>query len=142
MSSREEHKSTLKGIDTMNTTKKLTKKDYFKTLRTYVESLGDAKIGNLPADDVLAFIDHEVELLAKKSGGEKKPTAKQTENDGIKQTILDGMAENRLYTVTEIQKEICPDLSNQRVSALMRQLKDENMVVRTEDKRKAYFSLA
>ena len=141
MSSREEQKN-LKEVDTMSTTKKLTKKDYFSTLRTYVESLGDAKIGDLPADDVLAFIDHEVELLAKKSGGEKKPTAKQTENDGIKQTIIDGMAQNRLYTITEVQKEICPDLSNQRVSALMRQLKDENKVVRTEDKRKAYFSLA
>ena len=141
MSSREEQKN-LKEVDTMSTTKKLTKKDYFSTLRTYVESLGDAKIGDLPADDVLAFIDHEVELLAKKSGGEKKPTAKQTENDGIKQTIIDGMAENRLYTITEVQKEICPDLSNQRVSALMRQLKDEGKVVRTEDKRKAYFSLA
>lgn len=142
MSSRGEHKSTLKGIDTMTTTKKLTKKDYFSTLRTHIESLGDAKIGNLPADDVLAFIDHEVELLAKKSGGEKKPTAKQTENDGIKQTILSGMAKNRVYTITEVQKEICPELSNQRVSALMRQLKDEEKVIRTEDKRKAYFSLA
>ena len=126
----------------MTTTKKLTKKDYFSTLRTHIESLGDAKIGNLPADDVLAFIDHEVELLAKKSGGEKKPTAKQTENDGIKQTILSGMAKNRVYTITEVQKEICPELSNQRVSALMRQLKDEEKVIRTEDKRKAYFSLA
>ena len=125
----------------MSTTKKLTKKDYFSTLRTYVENLGDAKIGDLPADDVLAFIDHEVELLAKKSGGEKKPTAKQAENDGIKQAILNGMAKNRLYTITEVQKEICPALSNQRVSALMRQLKDEEKVVRIEDKRKAYFSL-
>ncbi len=128
----------------MNTTKKLTKKDYFSTLRTYVENLGDAKIGNLSADDVLAFIDHEVELLAKKSGGEKKPTAQQTANEGIKTAIAEGMTENRLYTVTEIQKEIpeCAELSNQRVSALLRQMKDEGVVVRTEDKRKAYFSLA
>jgi predicted transcriptional regulator len=54
------------------------------------------------------------------------------------------MEANRLYTVTEIQKSVaeCADLSNQRVSALLRQLKDEGAVVRTEDKRKAYFSKA
>lgn len=128
----------------MSTTKKLTKKDYFSTLRTYVESLGDVKIGNLPADDVLAFIDHEVDLLTKKSGGEKKPTAQQTANEGIKTAIAEGMTENRLYTVTEIQKEIpeCAELSNQRVSALLRQMITDGIIVRTEDKRKAYFSLA
>lgn len=32
------------------------------------------------------------------------------------------------------------DLSNQRVSALVRQLKDSGLVERTEEKRKAYFS--
>ena len=134
----------MKGIDTMNTTKKLTKKDYFKTLRTYIENLGDAKIGDLSTDEVIAFIDHEVDLLTKKSGGEKKPTAQQTANEGIKTAIAEGMTENRLYTVTEIQKEVpeCAELSNQRVSALLRQMIADGVIVRTEDKRKAYFSLA
>ena len=51
---------------------------------------------------------------------------------------------NQLYTVTDIQKTIpgCAEMSNQRVSALLRQMKDEGIVTRTEDKRKAYFSLA
>ena len=54
------------------------------------------------------------------------------------------MTPNRLYTVTEIQKEIaeCAELSNQRVSALLRQMKEDGIVTRTEDKRKAYFSIA
>ena len=124
----------LKGIDTMSTTKK----DYFAILRaSYPETASNYA-------EVIAFIDHEVDLLTKKSGGEKKPTAQQTANESIKTAIIEGMTKNRLYTVTEIQKEIseCAELSNQRVSALLRQLKDENKVVRTEDKRKAYFSLA
>ena len=97
----------------------------------------------LTADEV-KFIDHELELLAKKNSAEKKPTAQQTANDGVKQAILEGMEVNRLYTVTEIMKEIpaCSELSNQRVSALLRQLKDDGKVIRTEDKRKAYFQLA
>ena len=98
---------------------------------------------NLSADEV-AFIDHELELLAKKNSAEKKPTAQQVANDGIKTAIAEGMTPNRLYTVTEIQKEIpeCAELSNQKVSALIRQLKDAGLVVKTEDKRKSYFSLA
>ena len=36
-----------------------------------------------------------------------------------------------------------PDtMTNQRMSALVRQMKDEGLLVRTEDKRKAFFSIA
>ena len=122
-----------KGIDTMANTKKMTKAQMFAQIKAN---------HNLSADEI-AFIDHELELLAKKNSAEKKPTAQQTANEGIKTAIAEGMEPNRLYTVTEIQKEIpeCAELSNQRVSALLRQMKDDGIVVRTEDKRKAYFSL-
>jgi hypothetical protein len=90
---------------------------------------------------LVEFIDHELELLAKKNSADKKPTAQQTVNDGIKAEILEGMAEGKLYTITDLIKEIpaCADLTNQRVSALVRQLKDEGSVERVEEKRKAYF---
>jgi predicted Rossmann fold nucleotide-binding protein DprA/Smf involved in DNA uptake len=90
---------------------------------------------------LVEFIDHELELLAKKNSADKKPTAQQTANDGIKAEILEGMAEGKLYTITDLIKEIpaCADLTNQRVSALVRQLKDEGSVERVEEKRKAYF---
>lgn len=116
--------------------KKITKRERFESL---------LKIPAVSADPgMVEFINHELELLARKNSADKKPTAAQVANEGIKQAILDGMEDNRLYTVTEIQKEIpaCSDLSNQRVSALLRQLKDDNLVIRTEDKRKAYFSKA
>ena len=116
--------------------KKMTKRDYFNQLLT----IADVKAN----EDLVAFIEHELELLAKKNSSEKKPTAVQVANEGIKEAILEGMEVNRLYTITELQKNIsaCADLSNQRISALVRQLKDEGKVVRTEDNRKAYFSLA
>lgn len=90
---------------------------------------------------LVEFIDHELELLAKKNSADKKPTAQQTANDGIKAEILEGMAKGKLYTITDLIKEIpaCADLTNQRVSALVRQLKDEGSVERVEEKRKAYF---
>ena len=122
-----------KGIDTMANTKKMTKRDYFTAI-----------LSKYPLTDAeKAFVEHELELLEKKNSAEKKPTAQQVANDGIKTAILAGMKPNRLYTITEIQKEIpeCAELSNQRVSALIRQMVG-NEIVRTEDKRKAYFSLA
>ena len=117
----------------MATTKKMTKRDYFNAI-----------LSKYPLTDAEKdFVKHELELLEKKNSSEKKPTAQQVANDGIKTAIAEGMSPNRLYPVTEIQKEIpeCAELSNQRVSALLRQMKDDGIVTRTEDKRKAYFSI-
>ena len=126
----------------MTNTKKMTKKDYFATIRSYIETTGLTKLGEVPADEVLAFIDHEVELLSKKNSAEKKPTAVQVANEGIKQAIVNGMEPDKLYTITDIIKSVpeCADLTNQRVSALVRQLMPE-YIERVEEKRKAYFRL-
>ena len=117
----------------MTTSKKLTKRDHFNALL----NLSEVKSNPTLVD----FIEHELELLAKKNSAEKKPTAVQVANEGIKDAIYDAMQENRLYTITEIIKEIaeCADLTNQRVSALIRQMKDDGKVERIEEKRKAYF---
>jgi predicted transcriptional regulator len=119
-----------------NTTKKLTKKDNFAHLLTLAEVKANPTL--------VDFINHEIELLDKKNSAEKKPTAQQTANDSIKADILDFMADGGKYTITDLIKSVpsCADLTNQRVSALIRQLKDDGKVVRIEDKRKAYFSLA
>ena len=54
------------------------------------------------------------------------------------------MQKGRLYTVTELIKEVdeCADLTNQKVSSLLRQLISENKVVKSIDKRKSYFQIA
>ena len=104
-----------------------------------------ADLPAVKADPMLTeFIAHEMELLSKKNASDKKPTAQQVANEGIKTAILNGMESGKAYTITEILKSIpdCADLTNQRVSALVRQMKDEGLLVRTEDKRKAYFSKA
>ena len=87
------------------------------------------------------FIDHELELLAKKSAN-KKPTKTQEENEGLKVEILNVLT-NEGATVTEVQSksEVLGGLSNQRVSALLRQLIADGKVIKTVDKKKSYFSL-
>ena len=100
-------------------------------------------ISEVKSNPILSeFIAHELELLAKKNASEKKPTAVQVANEGLKQTIMDVLNENGgLMTVTDIQKscEELAELSNQKVSALIRQLKDDGKVEKIEDKRKSYF---
>ena len=115
----------------MSNAKKMTKREMFEMIKAN---------HNLSADEI-AFIDHELELLAKKNSAEKKPTAVQVANEGIKADILDGMEIGKKYTITDLMKEIpaCAELSNQRVSALVRQLVTDGVVERTEEKRKAYF---
>ena len=79
------------------------------------------------------------EQFEKKNSAEKKPTAQQVANMVIQTAILEGMESGRLYTITELIKEIpsCNDLTNQRVSAIIRSMLGIS-VERVEEKRKAY----
>ena len=79
----------------------------------------------------------------KKNSAEKKPTATQIENEGIKNLILEVIGDSSL-TITEMQKingELA-ERSNQKISALLKQMVENGSVVREEIKRKAYFKKA
>ena len=122
---------------TNTTNKKMTKREMFELIK-----------GKYPltAEEV-AFIDHELELLSKKNSADKKPTAQQEANATIKsaiQTVMEANP-NQLFTVSELMKKVPglpEDMTNQRMSALVRQMVESGLVKRTEEKRKAYFSLA
>lgn len=113
--------------------RKPTKRDHFNAiLSKYPLTEGERE-----------FILHEIELLDKKNSVVRKPTEKQVANEGIKDAILSLLTAepNRLFTIGEIIKEaegMPEDMTPQRVSALLRQM--ENEVVKTYEKRKAYFS--
>lgn len=115
-------------------TNKMTKRDYFNAIKAIDEVAANA--------DMVAFIDHEIELLDKKASS-KKATKTQEENVGIKAEILSVLTSEGA-TVTDIQSksEMLGGLSNQRVSALLRQLVESGEVVKTIDKKKSYFSVA
>ena len=91
----------------------------------------------------VAYLENELALLDKKAQN-KKATKTQEQNVGIKATILEVLATIGSGTVTDIQNanEELSTLSNQKVSALVRQLVDSEKVVRTTDKKKSIFSLA
>ena len=91
----------------------------------------------------VAYLKNELALLDKKAQN-KKATKTQEQNVGIKATILEVLATIGRGTVTDIQNgnEELSTLSNQKVSALVRQLVESGEVVKTTDKKKSIFSLA
>ena len=91
----------------------------------------------------VAYLENELALLNKKAQN-KKATKTQEQNVSIKATILEVLAIIGSGTVTDIQNgnEELSALSNQKVSALIRQLVESGEVVKTVDKKKSIFSLA
>ena len=109
---------------------------------TYAKALEIAMNAVKENKEVYDKLDALKASIAKKNSAERKPTATQKANEGYKEAILAYMEVGKKYTITNLMKEVVElvDLSNQRVSALVRQLKEEGLVERTEEKRKAYFS--
>lgn len=112
---------------------KITKKEMFTMIKAQVKDNAE----------MVAFIDHEIELLDKKASN-KKATKTQEANVGIKSTILAVLEGGKSMTVTEMQGASAElgELSNQKVSALVRQLVEAGEVVKTIDKKVSRFSLA
>lgn len=113
---------------------KKTQKDFYNEI---IEVLNDAG-----RDDLVEFCEDRIDKLSKKSSS-KKPTKVQVENEGIKDTILEVLAELDVPTsATALATDPRINVSNQKVSALLRQLKEDGKVVRIEEKGKALFSVA
>lgn len=120
---------------------KLTKRDYFKMLAGVVEN---SRIDN--REELQAFINHELELLDKKSASRgTATTAKQKENEDLKEYIIGALTEiNKAVTITELQEEDAKlgKLTNQKINAMLKQLVDNNQVTKIVDKKRSYFKIA
>lgn len=123
-------------------TKKITKKDMFNEI---IKMMNGEQM-SVSTQAVIDFANHEIELLNKKSSSSSgKPTKTQVENEGYKEVILKALATaDKPMTISEIMEytDGLEGLKNQRVSAIVAQLKRAGKVIRTEEKKKAYFSLA
>lgn len=116
--------------------KKITKRDNFNELLNIAEVKANKRL--------VEFINHELELLEKKNASKSNSmTKEQKANADLKDKIIEQMEQGKKYTISDMQKELvcCKELSNQKISAIIRQLMIGGIIERTEDKRKAYFSL-
>ena len=114
-------------------TNKMTQRDYFNEIIALAQSAN--------REDIVEFAEGRIAALDKKAAN-KKPTKAQEEGTAIKADILAALTSEG-QTVSELLKnESLAGLSNQRVSALLRQLIDTGEVVKTSDKKRSLFSLA
>lgn len=124
---------------TMRTTKAMKFEDVKALLTGAPASYGTT------VEQALAFLDHEIGQLAKKNINEnRKPTKVQEENSQIKEQILKILLENPDgMTCTDFIKNVpeFADFTNQKVSALMRQLKLAGKVTSESVKGRAVFTL-
>ena len=94
-------------------------------------------------EEVKAKLEKMKVQFEKKNSAEKKPTATQIANAGIKSAILETLGEKSM-TVSEMQKanSELAEFQNQKISALLGQMVKNGSIKREEIKRKAYFSKA
>lgn len=115
-------------------TKKITKREVINAMLA-VEAIS-------ANEDFKAYLENELALLDRKSSN-KKATKTQVENEGFKEEILN-VLDVKGATVTEIQakSEVLSGLTNQRVSALLRQMVNDGRVVKTIEGKKSLFAKA
>ena len=96
------------------------------------------------ADEVSAKLMEMFNALDKKNGTEKPMTEQQKQNLGFKSDMLALMADGKARTATEILNEVPSfantNMTNQRVSALLRQLILDGKVKKEMVKGKTYFT--
>lgn len=120
-------------------TTKITKRDRYNALLALDAVRADA--------GMVEFINHEIDLLDRKKSsgtGERKPTAQQVANAGLKDRMVAYInGSDGKHTATDIAKAMSTDteeISVSRASALLGQLVKAELIVKTIDKRKSYFS--
>ena len=121
--------------------KKITKKEMF----AQVIAMAQGEEVTVTMEEIVAFAEHEIELLNKKAGSKsKKETANDMENArlmGVIKNVL--LNAEKPMTISEIMadNDELGELSNQKVSALMKKLVDAKEVNKDVDKRKSVFSI-
>lgn len=118
-------------------TKKMTKKEMFAQIMANY---------NLTEEE-RAFVQHEIELLEKKSS-KSGQTKTQKENEILMEQLVVALREmEKPVTISEFQSLSTAEvatLSNQKISALLKKLTEEEnpRVIKTVEKKKSYFSVA
>lgn len=112
----------------------MTKKEMFTEIRKVV-------INN---EEMVAFIDHEIELLSRKASSSRKPTKTQIENDAYKATIIEYLTTvDKSMTIKEMQSEITDisELTNQRITHMLTDLVKAETLTKEYVKKVPYYSI-
>lgn len=119
-------------------TKKMTKREWFEVLAGLVENSN-----YVDKEGAREFINHELELLEKKSSSSTK-TKTQKENEVFVERVYEELTTlDKPMTVTELMgaTEYLAQFSNQKLSALIKKLKDSGRVDKIVEGKKSYFKV-
>ena len=118
---------------------KMTKRELFTTLIGVVQTL-DVTDGDIAiAEQLVAGLQHEVELLDRKRDSSKGDAKKKAEQASVKREIRATLADGEAMRATAIAEQV--GVSVQKVSALVRQMVADGEVARHEDKKVTTFTL-
>lgn len=112
------------------TTSKITKKMQFTALRDMALTANRS--------DLVEFIDHELELLAKKNTA-TKTSPRQAENAELATKFLQFLSDGE-KSAQDVMTEF--DLTSQRMSAIMADLIESGTVTKSKVKGKVHYTLA
>jgi len=121
--------------------KRLTKKDYFEMIKEVC----------VDRPDIVDFCNHEIELLSRKNS-KSGATKTQKENETVANMLIEELAKvNKPITITDLMdtSDVIKDyvlengkhLTNQKISAIFKQLVESQKIVKVVDKKKSYFSV-
>lgn len=121
--------------------KRLTKKDYFEMIK---EVCADRT-------DIVNFCNHEIELLSRKNS-KSGATKTQKENEIVANMLVEELTKvGKPITITDLMNtseivkgytlENGNNLTNQKISAIFKQLVESQRIVKVVDKKKSYFSI-
>lgn len=113
----------------------MTKKEMYNEILTVVADNAE----------MVEFINHEIELLNRKSSAVRKPTKNQLENEGFKADIVDYLKDaDAPKTIKELQTAIpsLADLTNQRITHLLTDLVKAETLTKNYVKKTPYYSVA
>ena len=117
---------------------KTTKRENFASIIAVLKDAGK--------DDLVAVMEHEIELLDKKSANRStKPTVRQAENAEIKSAIVASLEPNRWYRCAEIKAlndVLAEGEGTQRTARLCNDLVADGKLTKMVDKKVVYFALA
>ena len=125
----------------MTMANKKVKRDYFMEIREIVKDNAE----------LVAFVDHELELLARKNTGNTQ-TKVQKENVAVAEMLLEELAKAGRTTITDLMNtsEVIQNytlengnkLTNQKISAIFKQQLEAGNITKIVEKKKSYFAIA
>lgn len=113
-------------------------------IKVWKQGEGKYELEEVSPADLIEGLNHEIELLQRKAATPRKPSATQLENETFKTAIVNYLTcVDMPKTIKEMQSEIdgFAELSNQRISHLLTDLRRAGIVARTYVKKVAYFAL-